>query len=444
MLLSVIRHNHFQSQANDFSIYDQALWLYSHFLTPYSTITGKLDLADRFRPIMLTLSTIYWLTNNERILYFVQSLALSAAIFPIWFLAKRHLGKILALVVSFLFIDFIGIQAIAAYDFHELALLPFLLAFLFLTIDKEKWAFYFVLLVLVLSVREYLGFFLVFVGVYVWYAKRNLKVALSTSVFPLLWSLVAIRFVMPFLGQSSYQSFLIEGDTIFSAILDYLKSPGLALYNFFLPLEKTKTLAISFLSFGFLPFLYLPMSPAVVFHLASRFLDQLHPIRWTPFYQYNGELAVMLSVSTIFSIKYLSSRLSKTTLYLVIILSLVGHSAVNLIQDSPLKNLLKPSFYLEQAWMENIRSILPLIPNTASVASQNNLVPHLSHRREVYVLPEIGDADYILVDLHQGQNQWNFYTLTEESLKNLVNDLLRTKQYKIKAVSDQALLLEKI
>src|SRR3989344_216719 len=77
-LLSVIRHNHFQSQANDFSIYDQALWLYSRFSFPYSTINNIVDLGDRFRPIMILLSPLYWFTKNERVLFLFQSIVLSA------------------------------------------------------------------------------------------------------------------------------------------------------------------------------------------------------------------------------------------------------------------------------------------------------------------------------------------------------------------------------
>ena len=82
-LLAVIRHNHFQSQGIDFSIYDQALWLYSKFEYPFSTITNLPDLADRFRPIMLLLSTLYWFTENERILLLFQATILSSAVFPI-------------------------------------------------------------------------------------------------------------------------------------------------------------------------------------------------------------------------------------------------------------------------------------------------------------------------------------------------------------------------
>lgn len=126
-LLSVVRHNHFQSQGIDFTIYDQSLWLWSKFEKPYSTVTFNLDLADRFRPIMIPISVLYWFSENERVILIFQAVVLCAAVFPIWLVAKSSLPWILAIVAAFLYLDFIGIGAIAAFDFHEMAILPLFL-----------------------------------------------------------------------------------------------------------------------------------------------------------------------------------------------------------------------------------------------------------------------------------------------------------------------------
>lgn len=124
-LLSVVRHNHFQSQGIDFAIYDQALWLYSRWQWPFSTVTFLFDLADRFRPIMLALSSLYWFTENERVILIFQAVIVAAAVFPIWLLARKVVGRWLALIIAFLYIDFVGIQSIMVSEFHEMALLPF-------------------------------------------------------------------------------------------------------------------------------------------------------------------------------------------------------------------------------------------------------------------------------------------------------------------------------
>jgi len=430
--LAVIRHDHFQSQGIDFSIYDQALWLYSRFERPYSTITNLLDLADRFRPIMIPLSLLYFFTDNERVILLFQAVFLSASVFPIWLLARQNLPRIMAVVVSLIYLDFIGIQSANVYDFHEMSMLPFFLAWLFYFLIKRKWNFYFFFLFLSLAVREHVGFLLSTLGIYIFLIKRDVKIATMTTIISLFWSILAIKVIMPALGRAGYESFLQKGDTLETTMLEYLSNPPLAINNFFFPYQKTQTLFWSFFSFGLIPIIYLPLLVSIIFQFASRFLDQLHPVRWTLFYHYSVELAVLLAVSTIFGTKLILNRFHHTSNIKIalVILLLSSHFAANIILDSPLKNLFKPQFYKNETWMDDIRLVLDNVPENASVASQNNLLPHLSHRKEVYLLPKINDSNFIIVDLHSGQNDWNFYTENLESTKALVKNLTLSNLYK--------------
>ncbi len=50
--LSVLRHQHFGTHAFDLSIFDQAIWHYSLFQAPASTVRGTANLlGDHFHPI---------------------------------------------------------------------------------------------------------------------------------------------------------------------------------------------------------------------------------------------------------------------------------------------------------------------------------------------------------------------------------------------------------
>jgi len=444
-LLAIIRHNHFQSQGIDFSIYDQALWLYSKFEYPFSTITNLPDLADRFRPIMLLLSTLYWFTENERILLLFQATILSSAVFPIWLIARRCLPRILAIVIAFLYIDFIGIQATAVYDFHEMSLLPFLLAWLFYFLQKERWICYFFFLFLGLAVREHVGFLLSTLGIYIWLVKRSWKMAFATVVISFTWSILAIKIFMPALGQNDYSSFVQENESLESALIGYLTNPQSIVSNFFLPILKTQTLIWSLVSFGLVPIIYMPLMPASLFQFATRFLDQLHPVRWTLFFHYSAELAVVLAVATIFGCVIILQKF-RSIKYIALILAMLlmfAHIGTNLLLDSPLKNLLKPQFYKHQSWMDNTRLVLAQVPKNTSVASQNNLLPHLSHRKEVYLLPNVNNAEYVIVDLHPGQNAWDFYNQGLEGTKSILVQLVKSNSYKVVVSSGDVYLLKK-
>ena len=444
-LLSVVRHNHFQSQGNDFSIYDQALWLYSRFEAPYSTVTFKLDLADRFRPIMLAISTVYWFAENERVLLVLQAVVLSAAVFPIWLLASKKLPAALALLVAFLYLDFIGIGAANAFDFHEMAFLPLFLGFLFYFLEREKWRAYFMMVLLSLSVREHVGFLVATLGFYILAVKRNPTIAAITFFLGLAWSILSIAVVMPALGQTYYASFLGRGESLGEALLTYWRSPLLAFNSFFTPFEKVETLFWSLFSFGLMPIFGLALAPTILFQFASRFLDLAHPIRWTLFFHYSVELAVILAVATISGLGFLLGKLAKyRQVASLLFIFLAGtHLISNVVLDAPLKNLLKIQFWQEQPWMQDTRLVLSMVPTNASVESQNNLLPHLSHRREIYILPIIRDADYIVFDLHPGQNDWNFYTDNLEKARAQFKTLIVSGDYKPIVSAGDAYLLQK-
>lgn len=440
--LSVVRHNHFQSQGNDFSIYDQALWLYSKFDQPYSTITFEHDLANRFRPIMLPISSVFWFTGNERVILILQSLVLCAAVFPIWLLARRYLPWFLSLAVGFIYLDYAGIASAVVYDFHEMAFLPFFLAWLFYFLEKRAWKSYFAALILSLSVREHVGFLLSAIGFYVFFSTRNLGAAILTSVISILWSILAIFYIMPSFGQTSYASFVEKDDSLLAAGFKYFSNPLLAIKNFFAPFSKIHTLFFSFFSFGFLPILGFALMPAILLQFASRFLDLQHPIRHTLYFHYSVELAVFLAIATILGAKMVLVRWRQAAVALTIFL--VGaHFFVNIVLPSPLSNLFNPQFWQRQPWMQDTALILSMVPQNASVETQNNLMPHLSHRREVYILPIIRGADYIVLDLRPGQDNWNFYTDNLEIAKKQFKDLVAGGEYRVKFSAGDAYLLGK-
>jgi uncharacterized membrane protein len=130
--ISLQRHNNFSSQGWDLALYDQIIWLYSQNKKPYSTLVNRLDLADRFRPIIFTLVPLYWLQPDVRLLLIAQAVILVSGLFPIFLLARNVLKDgFSALVISISYLLFIGIQSFIIDDFHEICFLPPLLLWFF-------------------------------------------------------------------------------------------------------------------------------------------------------------------------------------------------------------------------------------------------------------------------------------------------------------------------
>lgn len=86
-------------------------------------------------------------------------------------------------------------------------------------------------------------------------------------------------------------------------------------------------------------------------------------------------------------------------------------------------------------------SLLGLIPPDASVSAQSDLVPHISHRRYIYMYPYHGtNADYIFLDV-----TGNLYPYVDRAgtYYHIVSQLLGSGAYHVVAATDGYLLLAK-
>ena len=88
-LLSIIRHNRFDSFAYDLGIYDQVVWQYSRLKIPHSSIKEKIIFGDHFTPTLAFLAPLYWIWNNVRTLLIFQSFWVSISAFGFYLLAKH-------------------------------------------------------------------------------------------------------------------------------------------------------------------------------------------------------------------------------------------------------------------------------------------------------------------------------------------------------------------
>ncbi|MBA2682300.1 MAG: DUF2079 domain-containing protein [Ktedonobacteraceae bacterium] len=100
---------------------------------------------------------------------------------------------------------------------------------------------------------------------------------------------------------------------------------------------------------------------------------------------------------------------------------------------------------------QHIEQVLALIPPDASVSAGGNLNPHLSDRRYVTVFPEIrvaalGDkesrtVDYLIVDLDNASPENKDFSA---NYVDVLNQLQRSKQFRLIAQAEGVLLLERV
>jgi uncharacterized membrane protein len=225
--------------------------------------------------------------------------------------------------------------------------------------------------------------------------------------------------------------------------------------------EKRQVWLYSYANMGFLPLLSIGSMLAVFVDLSQYFVTGPEFSRmWSPFMHHRAILAPFLILGTIEVLACIKSkRIPITGIAIVLLLISVG---TQYYFHFPLNKLVKSAYWKEEAWMTDTRNMIAVVPQDATVATQQNLVPHLSHRNEIYLIyPRLhniveapcgqtlcwwldfgGKPGYLVADTRPGQlltqvlessENWNTALINMEKVGRivLVRQIGSMKMYKI-------------
>jgi uncharacterized membrane protein len=412
--LSILRHRHFNSSYLDLGVFDQAIWQYSRFHAPHVSVRSNLltenILGDHFHPILILLAPLYWLTDSVEALLIVQALLFAIAIVPLFLFTQKRLGPVAAYLFALSYAIFWGVQRAVEFDFHEIAFAVPLIALAVYFIDERRWRAYFICLGLLLITKENLSVTVFFFGIYL-VAIRQFKQGLISMGAGAAWFFAAIKIFIPFFIEPStmradragsfyrYWSYNQFGPAPASALKTIIKNPLLVIRTLLSPGVKLQTYWYIFHPFLFLAF-FSPLFILAIPLIAERFLSE-NPSFWGTDYHYSAILAPVVVLASVDSLARLTRLIKKIDpRYLVIPASiLVLILNLNLLPRFPLWNLTDAAYRQLSASDLTGRKAVSLIPATASVAAQGAITPHLSHRRELYLLnplASIPDSDFII------------------------------------------------
>lgn len=416
-LLGIIRHNHFQSFGYDLGIFDQEVWLYSQFAVPFSTIhvPNMVILGDHFSPSLTLLAPLYFLWADARVLILAQALLIGLSAVPIYLL-----GRNFVIVVAYLL--FFGIQNGLAFDFHETLVATALLPWLFYFLHEKRLVLYWLLFLVLLGIKEDVSLILFGVGIFSYLQYKDKKTAFFSMAISAIWLLVAIKVAIPhfsagFAHDVSWPKTISEVATIFW------------------PIDKWVTVFWSLFAFGFLPLLAPTTWPILGIHFLSHWIDPKYMGRWEMGMHYQAMLAPVLAMATIISLRRLKNKLGISIFILMAVI------VSQLVLHLPLNSLFKKQFYQEEPWAGDVSYMLTRIPKNASVATQNNLIPHLSARKNIYILwngqkdfrqwLRYDQTDYLLFNASAGQPANNFWGLPLKQVKEAVANMTRSNKIQL-------------
>ncbi len=399
--LSCVRQWRFATGGWDMGTFDQIAWQWSRGLPPSSTLLHLSNsLGDHFNPILILAAPFYWVLGRPEVLFFIQAFCVALGLLPVYRFACRRLGQDSAFLWACAYPLFWGLQNALGYDFHpDLFAVP-MIAFAVDFADEGKNLESFIALALLLTVKEDLGLLIAGFGLYLFFLDRW-KWGFLCLGFGLCAFFFEVGYLVPHLrGTSAYPHWPYAeiGASPLEAFGNVIRHPLRVFQSVFFNLEKVQTMACTFAACAFLIFLS-PLFVVTLPLLAERMLSSVESI-YSMGYHYSAILGPLLMMGGADGLYRWALRWSsetqrrkwvKTLSWIVLSLNLAT------VPIFPLRDLFRAKFYDSTPVIVAGHKMLSLIPASATVVAQDTIVPHLSHRVNVFMIDKDSldlDCDY--------------------------------------------------
>ena len=320
----------FRTSSYDLVIFDEAVRSYSHFLPGTSIIKGLhngfgphfSELGDHWSPILAALAPLYWIYSGPQTLLVAQAVLFALAIPPLWVFTRRAFGgapggrdgtndsvgrkaTVAAYLVSIAYALSWPIASALAFDFHEVAFAPVLIAVALERLQAGRLRTALIALAALLLVKEDMGLLVAGIGIYLAVARprvvrRQLLVACILIVGGILDTVIATYVLIPAFGGRSdyYWAYTALGMNGQQAIVHLITHPLSSLKLLITPRVKLITMLWLFGAFCFLP-LRSPIALATIPLLLERMMANLFGNWWVTSFQYNAYLVIILACAAV-------------------------------------------------------------------------------------------------------------------------------------------------
>ncbi len=445
ILFNTGQHDAFLTHGEDLGIMDQAIWSIWHGQLFHQSICnpigdtncyGNLNLVGisrfsiHFEPILFLISLFYLVIPNPKTLQVIQTLVVASGAFPAFWLARLRLRSELASVgIAALYLLYPALQWATIFDFHAVTLTASLLLFTLYFMYTRRTVWLFVFAILAMACKEEIPIVIALYGLWSILFQRRLRSGLALVLLAGIWTgvgLYVVHISSP-IGHSLLTSrYTYLGSGPLQIAKNILLHPGSILKQHVFEHDHFIYLRTLFAPTAYLallaPWIWVLALPTLALNLLSNDASQ-----YSGLYQYDAEMIPVLIFSTIEALVLLvwlvqkilgrlRVRLEQSNSNLAFPAKRVDwgvHSGVLLLSlglilfavyhadyergTAPFSQEFK--WPVQQAHYASVQPIIDIIPPTASVSAQSNLIPHISHRSHIYQFP-YGDtvADYVFLD----------------------------------------------
>lgn len=399
--LSVRLHQRLLTTGYDLGIFEQAVRSYAHGRAPVSALKGPGFnlLGDHFSPVLASLAPVYRIFPSPMTLLVAQAALLAVAVVPLSRWAYQAHGRTAALVTGIGYGASWGIASAVGFDFHEICFAVPLLAFSVTALGNERWRAAAGWALPLLLVKEDLGLTVMVIGAYIaWQGSRRLGMA--TAFVGLAGTLLEVLVVIPAFNPhhsySHYERFGGAESPGGTTLLGLLHLP----VDLITPQAKVITLILLLAPTAFMAL----RSPLILLALPTlcwRFLSA-YPPHWGTSHHYSAVLVPIIFGAFVHSLnRWAPHRSTQDRRTLRTGLAISSAMTALLIAGFPLAGLADPLTWQTPPRAAAAHRVMDRIPDNATVAAANRLVPQLTNRCTVtlFGFPDIPlTADWIIVD----------------------------------------------
>jgi uncharacterized membrane protein len=420
-VFSLTLNDNFGTSSYDLVIFDQAVRSYAHFQPGISILKGLHNgfsshfsvLGDHWSPILASLAPLYWIYDSPETLLVAQAVLFALAIPPLWMFTRRAFGggrkaTAAAYLVSVAYALSWPVASAAAFDFHEVAFAPVLMAVALERLQAGRLRTALIALAALLLVKEDMGLFTAGIGVYLAVTRRQMVrrqrlVAIALVVLGVADTWLATYVLIPaFGGRSSYYwAYDALGRNLPQALMHIVAHPLGSLRVLITPQVKLDTMLWLLAPFCFLPLLS-PISIAAIPLVLERMLGSRFPNWWVTTYHYNAYLVIILACGAVDGAARLDRWVTRArqdralagtmaradrsagTVALVAAAAICA-VGIYLVPRFALGPALHLTFYQRNVHDKAAAAAVAAVPSGITVEAVNHLGPHLSGRDTVLV-----------------------------------------------------------
>jgi uncharacterized membrane protein len=489
--LHIGRQNAYLTPAEDLGTYNQAIWNILHGAFIHQTIcniisdtncfslNGISRFSIHFEPILLPISLSYLALPDPKTLLVLQTLVVASGAFPAFWLARLRLrNDFIAVGIALLYLLYPALQQAEVFDFHAVTLTCALLLFTLYFMYTRRTVWLFVFAILSMACKEEIFLVIAFYGLWSILFQQRWRTGLTLVGLSVAWAvmlLLVYHFASPTGRPLLASRYAYLGSGPLQILRNVVTHPFSLLYQHVLEHTHRQYLRVLLAPAGYLPLLapwvFVLAVPSLAINLFSS-----DPNQYLGIFHYSAEIVPVLIFSTIESIVFIvwlvkwfaqQIRLSQTTaapkaeqaseqpiapvrssarwtrwaqpvgICLLVCFTLFAVARADFTYGAmPFsRGFGWPNVTAHDRLAGQIET---MIPASASVSAQSDLVPHVSQRAHIYLFP-YGDAvaDYIYLDVTGVTYPYNSPQFITE-----VKKVLLSGNYGVVAAQDGYLLLK--